>query len=150
MQCKTPSVTTELGSEGLLPSLEDDNKLDEDNKLNEDNKSSEQNTLWPGAIHNIQSSTDSFIQSCITLYADENIWSLASNRSKPLFSSIFDYTKQSKQLTQCIQKISANLTKHRQQHFLGQVIQHHTINSTKYMSQWIEAKTRLKQNQHSD
>ncbi|MFQ3206317.1 MAG: glycosyltransferase involved in cell wall biosynthesis [Glaciecola sp.] len=153
MQCKTPSVTTEMGAEGLLPSLDNTDKLDDTYRLddaikpNEDNKSSEQNALWPGAINNIQSSTDSFIQSCIALYANESIWTVASNRSKPLYSSIFNYTLQSKQLTQCIQHISANLTKHRQQHFLGQVIQHHTINSAKYMSQWIEAKTRLKQTQ---
>ena len=141
MQCKTPSVTTEIGAEGLLPSLDDANKPDEDNK------SSEQNALWPGAIHNIQSSTDSFIQSCIALYANESIMDCSQQSQQTRYiHQFFNYTLQSKQLTQCIQHISANLTKHRQQHFLGQVIQHHTINSAKYMSQWIEAKTRFKAN----
>jgi hypothetical protein len=63
---------------------------------------------------------------------------------------MFNYTRQSKQLTDCIHNISLNLTQHRRQHFLGQVIQHHTINSTKYMSQWIEAKTRLNRTQRSN
>jgi hypothetical protein len=150
MQSRTPSVTTGIGAEGLLPALYEENKLDKENKLDEESKSSNQNALWPGAIHNIQSSTDSFIQSCITLYTKKNIWTLASNRSAPLYSSIFNYTQQSKQLIHCINTIRMNLTRHRQQHFLGQVIQHHTINSTKYMSQWIEAKTRLQQTQGSD
>lgn len=144
MQCRTPSVTTEIGAEGLLP------YFDEKNILDGDNNSAEQNAFWPGAIHNIYSSTDYFIQSCIALYTNENTWTMASNRSKPLYSSIFNYTRQSKQLTDCIHHIGANITEHRQQHFLGQVIQHHTINSTKYMSQWIEAKTRLNQTQRSD
>jgi hypothetical protein len=164
MQCSTPSVTTDIGAEGLLP------KTDEVNdKCNSDaknmitmpcndasdvtyltNQPSDKFDLWPGAINNIQSSTNDFIQSSIALYTNENKWTLASNRSQPLYSSIFNYTQQSKQLMHCIDVIMSNLTKHRQQHFLGQVIQHHTINSAKYMSQWIEVKTRLKQNQCAD
>jgi glycosyltransferase involved in cell wall biosynthesis len=144
MQCRTPSVTTEVGAEGLQPSCDEKSKLDKNNNL------AGQNALWPGAIHNIQSSTDDFIQSCITLYSNEDIWTMASNRSEPLYSSMFNYTRQSKQLTDCIHNISLNLTQHRRQHFLGQVIQHHTINSTKYMSQWIEAKTRLNRTQRSN
>ena len=138
MQCSTPSVTTDIGAEGLLPAVD------------ETNQPSDQYNMWPGAIHNIQSSTDAFIQSCITLYSDEDTWMLASNRSQPLYSSIFNYQQQTEQLTHCIDIIGSNLTKHRQQHFLGQVLQHHTTNSTKYMSQWIEAKTRLQQTKLSD
>lgn len=144
MQCRTPSVTTGIGAEGLLPTIDAQNSCDDENK------SVNQHALWPGAIHNIQSSTDTFIQSCIALYKNENTWTLASNRCKPLHSSIFNYTQQSEQLMHCITSIRVTITRHRQQHFLGQVIQHHTINSTKYMSQWIEAKTRLKQIKHSN
>jgi hypothetical protein len=114
------------------------------------NQPSDQFESWPGAINNIQSSTNAFIQSSIALYTNEYKWTLASNQSQPLYSSIFNYAQQSKQLMHCINIIRSNLTKHRQQHFLGQVMQHHTINSAKYMSQWIEAKTRLKQNQYTD
>jgi len=164
MQCSTPSVTTEIGAEGLLPKTKGDNGkcgLDASNIIampRSDAKDvtdlvdqpSDQSDLWPGAINNIQSSTKAFVQSSIALYSNKNTWTLASNRSQPVYSSRFNYAQQSKQLMHCIEVIMSNLTKHRQQHFLGQVMQHHTINSAKYMSQWIEVKTRLKQNQFDD
>lgn len=135
MQCYTPSVTTEIGSEGLLPAQ---------------NNSDDERHLWPGAIHNIQNSYDAFIGSCILLYSNEDKWTKASMQSQRLYSAVFNYEQQSKNLIDSIDAIRAELTKHRQQHFLGQVLQHHTLNSTKYMSQWIEAKTRLQQIQCSD
>ncbi len=135
MQCFTPSITTEIGSEGLLPLADNiDNVRD----------------LWPGAIHNIQTSCDAFIESCIALYSNEGKWAQASMQSHTLYSSIFNYERQSRALTDSIDMIRTNLTKHRHQHFIGQVLQHHTLNSTKYMSQWIEAKTRLQQTQRSN
>ena len=132
MQCYTPSITTEIGSEGLLPLADNIDNVRE---------------LWPGAINNIQNSCDSFIESCIALYSNEDKWTQASMRSHTLYSSIFNYERQSRELSDSIAMIRANLTKHRHQHFVGQVLQHHTLNSTKYMSQWIEAKTRLQQAQ---
>jgi glycosyltransferase involved in cell wall biosynthesis len=130
MQCSTPSITTEIGCEGLLPTT---------------SGTAEMQTMWPGAIHTIESSCAAFIKSCITLYANERAWNQASNQSQSLYSCLFNYEQQSKLLTASIEQIRADLSKHRQQHFLGQVLQHHTLNSTKYMSQWIEAKTRLQQ-----
>jgi glycosyltransferase involved in cell wall biosynthesis len=164
MQCSTPSVTTGIGAEGLFPATMGDGgkcNFDASNIIsrprsntsditNLADQPSQQFELWPGAINNIQSSTHAFIQSSIALYTNEKKWTLASNRSQPLYSSIFNYAHQSKQLMHCIDTVTSDLTKHRQQHFLGQVMQHHTINSAKYMSQWIEAKTRLKQNQYTD
>jgi glycosyltransferase involved in cell wall biosynthesis len=164
MQCSTPSVTTDIGAEGLLPATLDENdkgdfdasniipmpRSDKSDITNLVNQSSDQFELWPGAINNIQSSTNAFIKSSIALYTNEKEWTLASNKSQPLYSSIFNYAQQSKQLMHCIDFITSSLTKHRQQHFIGQVMQHHTINSAKYMSQWIEAKTRLKENQYTD
>ncbi len=164
MQCSTPSVTTDIGAEGLLPATLDENdkgdfdasniipmpRSDKSDITNLVNQSSDQFELWPGAINNIQSSTNAFIKSSIALYTNEKEWTLASNKSQVLYSSIFNYAQQSKQLMHCIDFITSNLTKHRQQHFIGQVMQHHTINSAKYMSQWIEAKTRLKENQYTD
>mgnify|MGYP005632658015 CR=1 FL=1 len=135
MQCYTPSITTEIGSEGLLPLADNIDNVRE---------------LWPGAINNVQHSCDAFIESCIALYANEDKWTQASMRCHTLYSSIFNYERQSRELSDSIATIRTNLTKHRHQHFIGQVLQHHTLNSTKYMSQWIEAKTRLQQAQRSD
>ncbi len=124
MQCRTPSVTTSIGSEGLLPDY-----LDKEH--------------WPGAICDLNQSHDAFIESSIALYADSEAWSKASKKSDLLFSSVFNFENQSQQLMTRLDDILSNLSQHRQRHFLGQVMQHHTMSSTKYMSQWIEAKTRL-------
>jgi hypothetical protein len=35
-----------------------------------------------------------------------------------------------------------NLEQHRRNNFLGQMLLHHTLQSTKYMSRWIEEKNR--------
>jgi hypothetical protein len=35
-----------------------------------------------------------------------------------------------------------NLREHRKQHFFGQILQHESLLSTKYLSKWIEEKNR--------
>jgi glycosyltransferase involved in cell wall biosynthesis len=139
MQCRTPSITTSIGAEGLMPSL----KQESENSSDLNDKVINKHLLWPGAIHDIDKSTEDFIQAAIAVYSDEETWNQASEKCPPLFSSIFNYEIQAKKLIETIDSISNNLTEHRQKNFLGQVLQHHTLSSTKYMSQWIEAKTRL-------
>ena len=41
-----------------------------------------------------------------------------------------------------IKSIEANLIQHRNQNFIGQILQHHHHQSTKYMSLWIEQKNK--------
>jgi hypothetical protein len=41
-----------------------------------------------------------------------------------------------------IEYLSTNLPKHRQENFTGSMLLHHTLNSTKYLSRWIEAKNK--------
>jgi hypothetical protein len=38
--------------------------------------------------------------------------------------------------------IADNLKEHRMQNFMGQMLKHHTMKSTLYMAQWIEAKNK--------
>jgi hypothetical protein len=38
--------------------------------------------------------------------------------------------------------IQDNLSTHRSNNFIGQMLQHHHLKSTQYMAQWIEAKNR--------
>ena len=39
-----------------------------------------------------------------------------------------------------VANLQENLKTHRNQNFLGQILQHQSLQSTKYMSKWIEAK----------
>lgn len=128
MLCNTPSVTTPIGSEGLLAN-------------NAENKSL---LDWPGAICSINNNADDFINSAINLYTNETRWLEKSQGCQKAINELFDYPTQSSQLLDKLAQIQSNLSQHRNKHFFGQVLQHHTNSSTKYMSQWIEAKSKIK------
>ena len=116
MQCGTPSVTTSIGSEsmhGYLP--------------------------WNGFITN---DIADFVDRAVQLYQGKTIWLKAQQNgleiinqrySKGLFESDFR-TK--------IEFLCSNLQQHRLNNFMGSILQHHTLKSTKYMSRWIEEKNK--------
>ena len=39
-----------------------------------------------------------------------------------------------------IEDINENLASHRQQNYIGEILHHHSLQSTKYMAKWIEEK----------
>jgi len=41
-----------------------------------------------------------------------------------------------------LEEIHRDLPSHRANNFTGAMLQHHTMQSTRYMAQWIEAKNR--------
>jgi len=45
-------------------------------------------------------------------------------------------------LIEKIQLVSQNLLAHRMKNFTGQMLKHHTMRSTQYMSQWIAEKNK--------
>ncbi|WP_229333465.1 glycosyltransferase [Glaciecola sp. MH2013] len=122
MMCSTPSITSPIGAEGL--------SIDEGN------------TEWPGSIMPLFENEDAFADQAVRLYADEEYWLRSSEYSHLYLTSIFSYPKQRASLIKRIEALTNMLGEHRRQHFIGQVLQHHTLASTKYMSQWIEAKNK--------
>jgi len=48
----------------------------------------------------------------------------------------------SRQLFEKIAKVQENLTQHRINNFTGAMLKHHTMASTKYLSQWIMEKNK--------
>jgi glycosyltransferase involved in cell wall biosynthesis len=116
MQCGTPSVTTTIGAESMHGNLP-----------------------WNGFV------TDNpqvFADEAVQLYNDKKSWldaqyngtAIINQRySKALF--VEDFKKQ-------ILFLQANLQEHRLANFIGAMLQHHTLCSTKYMSRWIEAKNK--------
>lgn len=116
MLCQTPSVTTTLGSEGINNDF-----------------------AWPGEIQN---ETSPFIEACVNLFTNEKKWIEAQEKCFPLLKIRFDKEKYSKLLVDKIYNLQSNLKMHRENNFLGQILQHHTLQSTKYMSKWIEEKNK--------
>jgi len=118
MIMQTPSATTSVGSEGMY---------DEEN--------------WPGFISD---EIEEFVNKAVELYNNEKIWNEAKVNSSILLKSKYDADTLSKQLIEKIDEVYKNLEEHRLNNFTGSMLKHHTMASTKYMSQWIEEKNKNK------
>lgn len=114
MIMQTPSVTTSLGSEGM--------HFDE---------------KWPGIV------TDDiaeFVDGAVNLYTNESAWLETKTNSERLLQQHYDGQKLGEGLIQKIISIKNTLPEHRLNNFTGAMLKHHSMMSTKYMSQWIAAK----------
>lgn len=114
MQCGTPSVTTEIGAESMHGDLP-----------------------WPGFIEN---NSKFFAEKAVALYQDEKKWKKAQEAGIPIINQVYPKRELGEKLIRKIEQLRNTLKTHRQQNFIGEILQHHTAASTKYMSKWIEAK----------
>ena len=111
-----PNVTTEVGAEGM-----------------------QWNGLWNGYIAN---SDEGFIEKAVQLYTSESDWNQAQENGYEIAKNQFDWETFETQFKEKVDSLFENLQKHRESNFLGQILQHHSLNSTKYMSKWIETKNK--------
>ena len=112
----TPSVTTKIGSEAMHDDLP-----------------------WNGFI------TDDpfdFARKSIALFNNEQDWLLAQQNGIQIINACYDKEKYGKILRNTISDIQSNLTEHRLQNFTGAMLRHHTLQSSKYLSKWIEEKNK--------
>ena len=116
MLCGTPSVTTIIGAEGMHDNLP-----------------------WNGFITN---SEDDFINKAVTLYTDENVWETVQENGIAIINSIYNRELLETSFIDRINELILNLENHRNNNFLGSLLQHQTLQSTKYMSKWIEEKNK--------
>ena len=116
MQCGTPSVTTTIGAESMCGDLP-----------------------WNGFV------TDNpqvFADKAIELYQEKLLWLKAQKNGfeiveKRYLKSVFE-----NDFVEHILETQTHLKQHRLHNFMGSMLQHHTLTSTKYMSRWIEEKNR--------
>ena len=114
MMCGTPSVTTSVGAEGMRGDL-----------------------AWPGAVID---DPESFAIEAVRLYSEEGHWRQKQDLIDPMLLGRFKKEDIEKRVRQRIENVLENLEVHREKNFIGSMLQHHTMKSTQYMSQWIEAK----------
>jgi len=117
MIMQTPSITTSLGSEGM-----------------------HQDEPWPGVITD---DITEFIEAAVKLYNDEHEWLNAQQKATALLKALYDSKLLGAQLIRKINEVEENLDQHRLNNFTGAMLKHHTMLSTKYMSQWISAKNAI-------
>lgn len=118
MYIGTPSVTTTIGSESMHGHL-----------------------AWNGFISD---DPTEFAQKAIELYNNQALWKKSQQAGYEILKQRFSKEKITNDFTQSLIALSQNIQTHRQQNFMGSLLQHHTMKSTMYMSRWIEEKNRQK------
>ena len=116
MKYGTPSVTTNIGAEAMHDKLP-----------------------WNGFI--ADNPTEFAIKS-VELYTDDILWKNAQQNGIEIINSCFSKEKYEKKLLKKIKDLQYNLAEYRLKNFIGGLLLHHTLQSTKYMSKWIEAKNK--------
>jgi glycosyltransferase involved in cell wall biosynthesis len=116
METGLPSVTTTIGAEGMHSDYP-----------------------WPGAVENDYAA---FAEAAVALYSDERLYQKAQTRGEVIIKNLFAADRIEQNLTMRLSEIEQTLTTHRKLNFIGQLIQHQTLQSTKYFSKWIEAKNK--------
>ncbi|WP_445666249.1 glycosyltransferase [Fodinibius sp. AD559] len=117
MQCGTPSVTTSMGAEGIT--------RDRDN--------------WAGIIVD---DPEDFAAAARNLYCAEKTWNDAQEKGFLILNKEFIKPDFNRQLIERLNYLQKHLQEHRAHNFIGQMLMHHTAESTKYMGRWIEAKNK--------
>lgn len=111
-----PSVTSTIGAEGMKGSMD-----------------------WNGHITDDDSD---FVKKAVDLYNNENEWKKAQQNGYKIIESKFKKENFLPSFSEKIKDLLENTDEHRQRNFLGQILQHHTLQSTKYLGKWIEEKNR--------
>jgi glycosyltransferase involved in cell wall biosynthesis len=117
MLCGTPSVTTTIGAEGMCG-----------------------NFPWNGFI---EDDFSDFALMSTQLYKNKSMWENAQETGADIINYSYDKEKIAPLFINKIKEIQENLEAHRTHNFLGSLLQHQTLQATKYMSKWIESKNRL-------
>ena len=116
MQNGTPSVTSSIGAEGMHDGLP-----------------------WNGFIEDC---IDDFVDKAIELYSDQKKWKQAQFDGIQIINQCYYKKKIQSKFSIVLKKIFQNLAHHRTQNFIGQMMDHHSLKSSKYLSKWIEEKNK--------
>ncbi|PTO84708.1 glycosyltransferase family 4 protein [Vibrio splendidus] len=120
MKLQTPNVTSEIGSEGMLPQGE---------------------LQWPGAVAD---DIDEFVEAAVALYKDEEKWLKAQSQCHSILETHYEQNQLGDKLIERLTALESELESHRLDNFFGSMLKHHSMASTKYMSQWIAEKNKTK------
>jgi glycosyltransferase involved in cell wall biosynthesis len=90
----------------------------------------------------IENKPEAFIQKAIALYTNADVWQNKQKNGFKVLNERFNKTHFQREFARKIEDLRKNLKTHRQQNFIGNLLQHQTLQSTKYLSKWIEEKNR--------
>ncbi|MGB5275180.1 MAG: glycosyltransferase [Flavobacteriaceae bacterium] len=116
MRFGSPSITTPIGAEGMHG-----------------------NFPWNGII---AESAKDFAKAAIALYDSPSTWIEARKNGYKIIENIYSEEDLKPKFAKKIEDLKGSLERHRTQNFVGAMLTHHTMASTKYLSKWIEEKSK--------
>ncbi len=116
MQCGTPCITTNIGAESMFGDLD-----------------------WNGFICENE---NEIVEKTILLYKNKNTWLASQKNGIKILNTRYLKTLFNSEFINRLKFLKNNLESHRQNNFIGEILRHHTLNSTKYMSRWIIEKNK--------
>jgi glycosyltransferase involved in cell wall biosynthesis len=114
MEQGLPSVTTPVGAEGICAA-----------------------ESWPGYC---ASDLNELAEQAVELHENEPAWQLAQQKGYLCLQQNFDSSEHLDALNNRIEAGLKNLEADRRANFIGQMLMHHSMASTEYMSRWIACK----------
>tara|TARA_R110002049_G_scaffold3795_3_gene27497 strand:- start:31432 stop:32673 length:1242 start_codon:yes stop_codon:yes gene_type:complete len=114
MQNGTPCVMTAMASEGMFGNIKP-------NGFVEDNP-------------------QEFANKAVQLYCDDVLWKEKQQNGFQIINKRFNKNQHHEKFSKAIEETVQRLNEKRLNNFTGQMLQHHAMQSTKFMSKWIEAK----------
>lgn len=114
MQNGTPIVTSKIGAEGIAGDLD-----------------------FSGSI---EDTVDGFVNASVEFFKHQKPWIEAQEKGFSIINKRFKMPLFSEKLISQISSLQNSLKNHRETNFVGQILQHHSLQSTKYLSKWIEEK----------
>lgn len=117
MQCGTPTVTTNIGAEGMHGNL-----------------------CWNGSIKN---TPEDIATAAVSLYTSEIKWNVAQKNGFNIINSLYSKSDFHEILHSRIKLLKEELKLHRQNNFTGAMLLHHRTRSTYFLSKYIEIKNEL-------
>jgi glycosyltransferase involved in cell wall biosynthesis len=110
----TPTCTTSVGAEGMAEA-----------------------GAFPGAVEDVP---HAFVEAALRLHFDANAWDIASAQCDTVLRERFAADATAARLLSAVEGALVALDAHRGRHFLGAMLRHHTLQSTRYLAKWIVAK----------
>lgn len=83
-----------------------------------------------------------FAQKAVEIYTNAEVWKDKQHNGLKVLNHRFDKSNFKDEFAQKIEALTLNLKSYRQNNFIGNILQHQTLQSTKYLSKWIEEKNR--------
>ncbi|MCF6308154.1 MAG: glycosyltransferase family 4 protein [Flavobacteriaceae bacterium] len=112
----TPSITTTIGAEGM-----------------------HENLPFSGIVSD---DVETLVNASVELYANKSNWLEAQQNGIEILHKRFQRELFFEKFKARIKYFQQNISIHRNNNFIGQILQHQTLQSTKYMSKWIEEKNK--------